>query len=154
MYGRLFVVPFNAVNCLLAQDLFQILPVTDKPCVIHQVVVTADASITNQQIKITLRRLPATVTSGSGGTAPTPVPLSSHSSAAAFGAQVNNTTRATSSGTPVFYGPEGFQQQAGYEYHPGQDEEHPILYAGEAFVVGLETAAAVVLSGYCQVEEL
>ena len=61
---------------------------------------TADFGDAQEEgVPIGLYRVPATVTSGSGGTAPTPRLVSATGAAAGFTAEVNNTTVATTSGT-------------------------------------------------------
>jgi hypothetical protein len=80
------------------------LPADDKPVKligfeIGQTSELGDAA--EESLRISIIRLPATVTSGSGGSAVTPAPLDSADSAAGCAAEVNNTTVATTSGTAV-----------------------------------------------------
>ena len=151
--SRMYVVPFVSVTISAAQDAFELRPATDKPITIHKVVITPDSSETNQQILVRIKRLPATVTSGTGGTTPTPVPLNSHDAAAAFTAEVNNTGRATTSGTALDLNPESFPSQGGFEYLPDVPAR-PVFFAGEACIVGIEEAPAVACSGFALVEEM
>ena len=71
MYGRIYQVRLTPTAVSAALDALELVPATDKPVVIHKVVLTPQDSETNQQIRVTVRILPATFTSGStGATAP------------------------------------------------------------------------------------
>jgi len=85
-------------------DLLEVLPADDKPCKIVGFVLGQTSEIKEAEeegIRISVLRLPATVTSGSGGSAPTPAPLDSADVAAGFTAETKNTTVATTSGTAI-----------------------------------------------------
>lgn len=85
------------------QDLLTILPADDKPCklvgwIFGQTSELGDAA--EESLRITVRHMTATVTNGSGGSAPTPQPnRPGTDTAAGFTARVNDTTVATTSGT-------------------------------------------------------
>ena len=85
-------------------DLLEITPADDKPCYLRGMVIGQTSELgdtAEESIRISIIRLPATFTSGSGGSAPTPQAVSELSAAAGFTAEVNNTTVATTSGTAV-----------------------------------------------------
>lgn len=85
-------------------DLFELNPADDKPIRLRGFLIgqTSEVGDTAEEgIRITILRLPATVTSGSGGSAPTPAPVDSAVAAAGFSAEANNTTVATTSSTAV-----------------------------------------------------
>lgn len=85
-------------------DLWEFLPADDKPIKLRGLKLgqTSEVGDTAEEaLRISIIRLPATVTSGSGGSAPTPAPLDSADAAAGFTAETNNTTVATTSGTAV-----------------------------------------------------
>lgn len=153
MRGRIYTVSFVSVAISAVQDLFEIRPAAEKPVILRKVVITPDSDETNKQLLVTIRRLPATVTSGSGGSSPTIVALNSHDAAAGFTAEANNTSRATTSGTALHINPESFPSQGGFEYSP-DEVERPVFYNGEALVIGLEENPAATYSGYCTVEEM
>src|SRR4051812_19024204 len=96
--GRLYTVPFVGVAITAVQDLAYIKPAADKICVLEgfypsNVGGTADAGDAQEELlRIEIIRLPATVTAGSVGTAPTPGPTAVNDSAAGFAARVNDTT--------------------------------------------------------------
>jgi len=98
--ARMYSVAFENVSISAAQDLFEITPADDKPIklcglFLSNVGGTADAGDAQEELlRLLVRR--GHTTSGSGGTAPTPVPVgSSADTAAGFTAEVNNTTVAT-----------------------------------------------------------
>src|SRR5262245_7323422 len=104
--GRLYSVVFTAVSVSAQQDMFYIKPAADKICIIEAIYLgtsggTADAGDAQEELfDVELIYLGATVTVGSGGTAPTPSPVAINDSAAGFTARVNDTTKA-SGGTTV-----------------------------------------------------
>ena len=101
MQGRVYTVVFDAVAITAAQDAFEITPADDKPIEIMRIVMgqTSDSGDAQDE-QVQLRVIRGSTTSGSGGTGPTPQPLSPVDAAAGFTAEVNNTTQA-SSGTAV-----------------------------------------------------
>jgi hypothetical protein len=154
MYGRIYTVRVAPTAVSAALDFLELVPATDKPVVVHKVVISPKDSETNQQVQVTIRTLPATLTSGSGGSTPTSGGKSTLDTAASFTVEAFNTTRATTSGTAVYHCDEGFPSQGGFEYLPDVTER-PIVRAGQAFVVGIEESmAGAVVSGYAVVEEL
>ena len=103
--ARIYRVPFagTLTNAGGDSDLFEILPGDDKPCKIvgmklGQTSEVADAA--EEGLRISIIHMNATVTSGSGGSSVTPVKnVPVVDPAAAFTAEINNTTIATTSGT-------------------------------------------------------
>jgi len=99
----MYTVIFENVTVSAAQDFFEITPADDKPIQIRgweidNVGGTADAGDAQEELlRLLLRRGHAT--SGSGGSAPTPVPVVSSDSASGFTAEVNNTTIASTGTT-------------------------------------------------------
>ena len=99
MYPRVYTVTFENVSVSASQDFFEITPADDKPVrilgwQIDNVGGTADAGDAQEEFwRLLLRR--GHTTSGSGGTAPTPVPVVSTDGASGFTAEVNNTTIAS-----------------------------------------------------------
>lgn len=103
--SRLYTVMYQGTvtNAGGDSDLLEVLPADDKPVrlrgwIIGQTSEVGDAA--EENLRITLRRMTATVTSGSGGSAVTPLSLDETMNVA-FGGTVecNNTTVATTSGT-------------------------------------------------------
>lgn len=165
--GRRYAVVFPAtvtgagVSIAAQQDFFYIKPAADKICIIESVVVTnvgiaLDAGDTQEELwDVQLIRVPATVTVGSGGAAMTPTPLATNDTAASFTARVNDTTKATSSGT-ILPGPiVPFNVRVGCEYLP--IPEHRMIVANaQAVVFRLDSTPtdAVLMNGTMIVQEL
>lgn len=102
--SRMYSIPYSGTltNAGGDTDLLYILPADDKPCrlagwIIGQHSEFGDAA--EENIRLSIIRLPATVTVGSGGSAVAPVPLDDIDAAAGFTARCNDTTVATTSGT-------------------------------------------------------
>lgn len=101
--ARVYTVSFSATVTAAGTDtdLFELTPTDDKPIrlrglVLSQISEVGDAA--EEGLRISIIRLPATVTSGNG-TGTTPQPLDETDTAAGFAAEVNGTTVATTSGT-------------------------------------------------------
>lgn len=100
--SRLYTVSFENVAVTAIQDFLEIQPADDKPCRLKAMIIDQFSDLGDAQeegLRITIKRIVATATSGSGGTAPTPRLVTPTGAAAGFTAEVNNTTPATSSGT-------------------------------------------------------
>jgi hypothetical protein len=159
--GRLYSVVFAAVSVSLQQDLFYIKPAADKICIIEAVYLgtsggVADAGDAQEELfDVELIYLPATVTASSGGAAYTPSPVAINDSAAGFTARINDTTKATTSGTAAIRHPDGFNNRVPYVYVP--PAEHRDLVANAAamvFRLNTTPADAILLSGDMRVREI
>ena len=155
MYGRIYTIRLTPAAVSAALDALEIVPATDKPVIVHKVVLTPLDSETNQQVQVSIRILPATLTSGStGAAAPTVGKRNGHDAAHAFTSENFNTSRATTSGTAQYVLNEAFPSQGGFEFLPDVFER-PVVYAGEGFIVGIEESmAGASVGGYAVVEEL
>lgn len=151
MRGRRSVLSFDGVSLAAVQDLFEVRPAANRMCVLERCVLTPDSSEVNQQLKVKVRVLPATVTPGSGGSGGTVSVWDAHDSAPGYTAAVNNTTQASTSGTAKEIGPESFPSQGGFEFNQGEDG--PPFYNGEALVISLTEAPGAVYSGFCWIRE-
>lgn len=114
-----------------------------------------DNSLATAQVLMTrCRRLPSTVTDGSGGATPTPRPLDGGDAAATFTALTRNTTPASTNGTAVIVDEGGAHIYNGYEQQP----EEPIEIApAQSFVFELTSATiqgTVKVSVGAEVEEI
>ena len=159
--GRAYTVQFNAVSIAAQQTLFYIKPAADKICIIEAFYLgvtggAADAGDAQEELlDIQLIYLPATVTVGSGGTAPTPQPKSINDTAAGFVARTNDTVKATTSTTAVVRHPDGWNNRIPYGYIP--PAEHRDLVANAAAIIlNLNTtpADAFLANGEMTVREL
>lgn len=159
--GRLYAVEFHAVAVTAQQDLFYIKPAADKPVSIEMVKIAVsgvgvDAGDAQEELyDVELIRVPATVTVGSGGTVATPNPISTNDAAAGFTARVNDTTKATTSGTLLNLDSDGMNSRSPYIYLP-LPEHRPIVGNAQAIVFRLNSTPAdsILLSGTMLVREL
>lgn len=159
--GRAYALQFAAVSITAQQTLFYVKPAADKICIIESIFLgasggTADAGDAQEELlDVELIYLPATVTVGSGGTAPTPHPLMVNDTAAAFTGRVNDTTKATSSGTAAVSHPDSWNNRIPYAYIPPA-EHRDIVANAAAIIFNLNTtpADAILVSGKMVVREL
>jgi hypothetical protein len=159
--GRLYVVEFHNVSATVQQDFFYIKPAADKICIIELVKIaaaggTADAGDAQEELwDIECLYLPATVTASSGGNSFTPVPKLVNDTAAGFTARINDTTKATSSGTAVNRDSDGMNNRIPYIWNPNP-EHRDIVANAAAFVCRLNTTPndAILLNGTMLVREM
>lgn len=153
--GRIYYVNFENVAVSAAQDLFEVTPADDKPVRLLWARVSNVVSEVSEQLRIRVKRLPATVTSGSGGSTPTIQKAVSADASAGFAAEANNTTPATTSGTAQVLWAEGFNVLTGWDWLP-TPECVPVFVQGEALIIDLPTApgSSTNMSGTICLEEL
>lgn len=101
--GDIFTIPFTATvtNAGGNADLWEVLPADDLPCKIRGIRLgqTSEVGDTAEEgLRISIIRMTATVTSGSGGTAGAPENVAKSGQAPGFASETNNTTVATTSG--------------------------------------------------------
>jgi len=154
--GRVYSVNFENVAVSAAQDFFEISPADDKPVrflglFLSQSTELGDAA--EEMLRVQVLR--GHSTSGSGGSAQTPVPIDPHSPAAGCAAEVNNTTIA-SAGTAVILHSEAFNVRAGMAliWTP---EMAPIARQGDTTIVVrllANPADSVTMGGTLYIEEL
>lgn len=152
---RLYAVPFSAVAVSAAQDLINLTCTANMAIKIHYVEL-GQKTLTGWEAKeITLRRNPATVTTGSGGSAVTPRPFNPGNPAATFTARSNDTTAQTTSGTQAILLARTWEFLNGFFWMPAP-EQRPIIKPSEGFAVNLGTApsGSMTASGTVWVEEL
>ncbi|MEQ1726776.1 MAG: hypothetical protein ABL982_00230, partial [Vicinamibacterales bacterium] len=141
---RRYTVSFNGTLATASGDidLLEVLPADDKPVrllgiTLGQISEVADAA--EEGVRISVMRMPATVTSGSGGSAPTPVPVDSADAAAGFTAEVGNATVATTSGTALQFLELGWNiRNSPFDYWFPEGLQ-VLARQGEALIVRLQT---------------
>ncbi len=159
--GRMYTVPFNATVTAAGGNtaLWEITPAAQKPIILRgftlgQISEVGDSA--EEGLRITVNRVPATVTSGNGS-AVTPVAIDEADAAAGFTAEANGTTPATSSGTLVVVEEMAWNNRnSPYErWYPDDRFAHKIKNAG-ALTIVLETTLAddMTFCGTAWVEEL
>lgn len=97
--GRIYTGAFSGVSVSATQDFFEITAPSSAVVVLHEVHITNDASETSEQLPVSIIRVPATITSGSGGSSVTAWKKSPGDASAGATVEANNTTVATTSST-------------------------------------------------------
>jgi hypothetical protein len=160
--GRKYTVSFDNVAVTVASDFFELNPAADKPIYITGLVIgqtnrTGDANEDLLRWSI-VRMTGGTLTSGTGGTAPTPATVAIGEAAAGFTAEVNNTTQASTTGTTTTLHADVFNTRVGLQYFPLPDDQPSgIDSAGTGILVVrlLEApGASTTMSGTVYVEEM
>jgi hypothetical protein len=132
-------------------DLLEILPADDKPVklcgfVLSQISEVGDAM--EESLRISVLRLGASVTSGSGGSSVTPTPMDSADAAAGAACECNNTTVATTSGSTTTIEEIGWNERnSPYEHWYPDDAFMPKAKQGEALIVRMQTTLADDMTG-------
>jgi hypothetical protein len=147
---RVYTAFFDNVTVGTAvQDIFLVKAGSANLIELHSIVLTAGAAIsTPVEIRLRLKRGTATITNGSGGSAPSAVPADDNDSAAASSVRANDTTQATTSGAFTTLGAWYWNELMPFEllWPP---EDRPVCKAAEGFILDLPAviAASVSVSG-------
>jgi hypothetical protein len=155
MGQRIYSAAFDNVTIAAVQDVFYLKAGAANGIEIHHVQLGAGAVTGAAEIRLRLKRLPATVTAGSGGSAPTiSTTDSGDTKAATATARANDTTQATTSGTAVIILPWQWNVLGMFEYLPAP-EDREVCQAAEAFVLDVAaTPASTVVSGWIKWREI
>lgn len=156
---RIYQVPIAFAAQTAQIDFFELTAAAEKPCRIHEIYLansTEVADAQEEQLTLKLKRAIGSVTSGSGGSAPTPVPQDPRDTAAGLTAETNNTTKlAVGSGTITDERLFSWNVRMPFQliFTP---ETRPMIVGGEKKVLELTTTPAdsITMGGYVLVEEL
>jgi len=150
-----YTVQFNGVAVTAQQDLFEITGHSSKPYVILAYSITQTSEVGDAQEEGLLIQLKSgQTTSGSGGSAPTPVATDSSNSAAGFTAEANNTTKA-SAGTIVTHESRAWNVRGPHEVLFTQ-EQQLVMAAGRRATLELATTPAdsITMNGTIWIQEI
>jgi len=158
MQGALYIIPFSDVAVTAAQDLFEVAAAASRPLKLHEAKVTqrSDAGDSEAEMLRFAFKRGVGITSGSGGSSPTEVPLNSDAPSFAGTSEANNTTQAVAGGgTLTTMWEEAAHVANGLHYLPAP-EHRPVFKDDETFILALETAPAdsLTMSGHLLVEEM
>lgn len=150
-----YTVQFNGVAVTAQMDLFELVAASGKPIVILGFAISQSTEVgdsAEEALSILLKS--GQTTSGSGGSAPTPVANDSTMAAAGFTAEVNNTTKA-SAGTIVTHGAWNWNIRVPLDVLFTQ-EQQLVMAASRRCTLELATAPAdsVTMSGTIWVQEI
>jgi len=156
--GRIYevLIPFVAQTAQI--DFAELTAAAEKPCKIHEIYLAQSTEVgdaAEEQLTLKLKRAFGSVTSGSGGTAPTPE-ADPDDAAAGLTAEVNNTTKLlVGTGTIKDNRLYGWNVRTSFHmiFTP---ETRPRIKGGEKKVLELTTTPAdsITMGGYILVEEL
>lgn len=158
MVGRMYSVSFAVTAETVAFDAFELSPADDKPIRIHSIYIgqtTEFGDAQDEMLSVTITRGGTGITSGSGGSAPTPIPVtSSAETAAGCAAEVLNTTLATFTSGVVVHR-DAFNVRAGWQYRPVPEERIGVSQANGGCSVSISAPAdSVSFIGTLYFEEL
>lgn len=157
--GMMYSGQFNGVAATVQQDFFELLAPSDCVVIIHQIQITqsSDMGDANEEgLSVLMKRGVGSVTSGSGGTTPTPAKLQSGFAAAGSTLEANNTTKmATGSGTITTLWSDVWNIRGPWLYLP-TPEQRIVLSPSERLTVELGTTPAdsITINGVIVFEEL
>lgn len=142
--SRIYRVPYTGTlaNATADADLVSLVPADDKPIrlagwILGQSSETGDAA--EENLRITVRHMAATVTVGSGGSAVTPVKTDQNDPAAGFTARANDATVATTTGANTIMEELGWNiRSSPYERYIAE-EQRPVARQTEALIVRMES---------------
>lgn len=153
--GRKYTVQFNGVAATVQQDLFEIVAPADAVVVVHDIHLSQSTEVgdaAEESLSILIKS--GQTTSGSGGTAPTAVPIELGDAAFGGTCEVNNTTKA-STGTIVTHAAYNWNIRVPLDiiFTP---ETRPVLSPSRRGTVELATTPAdsITISGYMTIEEI
>jgi hypothetical protein len=145
--ARTYAVPFNGTITAAGTDtdIWSFQPATNKPIELKGFTLGQTSEIGDameENLRITVKRLPATFTVGSGGSAVTAKPPNASSGDPEWGAtvRINDTTVATSSGTVEILDEFGWNERnTPYEHWYPDGPYCPSAYNGQGLVIRCET---------------
>lgn len=140
--SEVFTIVCENVAVTAAQDVLAAYAASTKKLQVLAIEMSANGQTTVGNYPIRLRHLPATVTSGSGGTAVTPHNTNPDGASASFTARANDTTHAVTSGTAVDYVASQFNPINGYYWQPPTPVgEEPKADLSDALVLSLDSVS-------------
>lgn len=156
--GRMYSAPITIATSAADIDLLELIAATEKPIVVHQVVISTNdkGDAAEDSIPLEVARYAGTYTSGSGGDPATGIPLDQGGTADGATVETGNTTVAIiATGTKEIILSEYMNSRAGWVYLPTPEARVTVL-GTDAFVVALTAApaATTAYNGYVVYEEL
>lgn len=134
--GRRYSVVFEEVAVSVAQDLFELVAPADATVVIHSVTITQSSDAGDAQAEMLPILIHRGTATGSGGSTPTPSPLSEGDAAFGGTAEANNTTQSVE-GTLLHA--EAFNVQIGLYYLPPPEDRIEVS-PSQLLIVELQAA--------------
>lgn len=155
MAGLVYTARFENVSIAAIQDILSVIAGASRGAILHMIELSAAASSsTPAEFRLNLKRLPATVTAGSGGTALTINPsMGRNTITASSTVRANDTTQATTSGTALNLQAWQWNVILPFQYLPAP-EDRDECQASSALVLEVVAApTSIAVSGYVKFEE-
>jgi hypothetical protein len=148
MGQRIYKTQFENITIAAVQDIFSMKAGAANGIEIHQIDLSAGGVTSPAEIRLRLKRLPVTVTQGSGGSTPTVSPADSGDiKASTATVHANDTSQATTAGTAAVLCAWQWNVLLPWQYLPAP-EDREITQAGEAIVLDIPgSPASTVVSG-------
>ena len=146
--SRMYTVVFQGTitNAGGDQDLLECAPADDKPVRLRGFSLGNTSEVgdaAEEGLRISVYRMTATVTSGSGGSSPTVLPIDGADAAFGGTVEVNNTTVATTSGSALIVHELGWNiRNSPCEFWYPDERFCPIVRGTEYLIVRLQTTPA------------
>ncbi len=155
MGDRVYSIQIENVAVAAVQDLFSLKAGASNGIQIRHVMLGAVGQTAPTEFRLSLKRLPATVTQGSGGSVPTINAVQDgDTKASGTTAHANDTTQASTSGTAATLESFTWDVLLPFEYVPGSPEERDACLPSEAIVLTLNAApASTNISGFIKWSE-
>jgi hypothetical protein len=147
---------FDNITVAAVQDLFALKAGAVNGIEIHQIDLSAGGVTAPAEIRLLMKVAPATVTLGTGGTAPTisPVDSGDTKAAAATGRANDITTQMSTTGTMKTLQAHQWNVLLPWQYLPAP-EDREVIQGGEGFALNIPAApASTIISGTIKWREL
>jgi hypothetical protein len=140
MGQRIYKTYFDNVTIAAVQDVFSLKAGAANGIELHQIDLSAGGVTSPAEIRLRLKVLPATVTAGTGGSAPVVSPADSGDTKAATATvRANDTTQATSSGTVKILQAWQWNVLLPWQYLPAP-EDRDVVQANEQITLDIPGA--------------
>lgn len=150
-----YTVEFDGVAVTAQQDLFELVAAAAKPIIILGFGLSQSSEVGDaQEEQLTILIKSGQTTSGSGGSAPTPVANDSSGAAASFAAEANNVTKA-SAGTIVKHYPYSWNVRGPFDIILPEPMQL-LMPGGRRMTMELASTPAdsITMNGYIVVQEI
>jgi hypothetical protein len=152
--SREYSVQFNNVAVSAVQDLLAVYSGSGMAFEVHSITLGQISASAVGNLRVSLKRMRATVVAGTGGSAPTVQKLNDGDAAATVTARANDTGQATATTTAVLHA-DVYNVVNGYQWIFPPDDR-PVFQPSQAAVFSLDTApaGAETMSGTMVIAEL
>lgn len=157
MGQRIYTVPLDNITVSAIQDLFSILCGAGNGIELHHLHLEANVSA-EAALRLRIKRMPTTVTQGSGGTVVTTTGTwavdAGDPAVSGLVAHINDTTQATTTGTAQILGSFWWDVALPFDHLPAP-EDREVFIGSQALVIDLPVApTSTAISGYLKFRQI